>query len=148
MKLGASMRNLVPIVLAVFVFPCSLPAQVVAPESEPTQQATSSENQGQSPITEINEFTKLAYEGGTQPLTTTPAVGTPHRKYKATFEPGTEPLDPDEIRVTILGSGDPFVKSGQASASVRIEVGNEERDFFFFDLGSGALANFNEKWPH
>jgi len=71
-KLGASMRNLAPIVLALFVFPCSLPAQVVAPESKPIQQATSSENQGQSPITEINEFTKLAYEGGTQPLTTTP----------------------------------------------------------------------------
>jgi ribonuclease Z len=138
------MRNLVPIVLALLVFPCSLQAQSVAPESKrPQVETRSSENKGQGPSTEINEFTKLAYEGGSQPLTTTPVVGTPHRKYKSTFEPGTEPLDPDEIRVTILGSGDPFVKSGQASASVLIEVGNEERDFFFFDLGSGSLAHFN-----
>ena len=91
----------------------------------------------------INELTKLAYEGGTLPLTTTPVVGTPNRNYNSTFKPGTEPLDPDEVRVTILGSGDPFVKRGQASASVLIEVGNEEHDLFFFDLGSGALANFN-----
>ena len=143
-NLGASMRNLMPIVLALLVFPCSLPAQGLAPEPKlPQAETRSSENKKQGLNAEINELTKLAYEGGTQPLTTTPVVGTPHRKYKATFEPGTEPLDPDEIRVTILGSGDPFVKSGQASASVLIEVGNEEHDFFFFDLGSGALAHFN-----
>jgi len=86
----------------------------------------------------IDKLTKLAYEGGTVPLTTTPVVGTPNRKYDSTFKPGAEPLAPDEIRVTILGSGDPFVKRGQASASVLIEVGNEQHDFFFFDLGSGA----------
>jgi ribonuclease Z len=92
--------------------------------------------------TEINESTKLAYEGGTLPLTTTPVVGTPDRKYNPTFQAGTEPLDGNEIRVTILGSGDPFVKSSQASASVLVEVGNAPHDFFF-DLGSGALAHFN-----
>jgi ribonuclease Z len=70
-------------------------------------------------------------------------VGTPKRNYDPTFKPGTETLDSDEIRVTILGSGDPFVKKGQASASLLIEVGNEQQDFFFFDLGSGALSNFN-----
>jgi ribonuclease Z len=59
------------------------------------------------------------------------------------LEPGAEPLGTGEVRVTILGSGDPFVKKSQASASVLIEVGNEQHDFFFFDLGSGALANFN-----
>ena len=47
-----------------------------------------------------------------------------------------------EIRVTVLGSGDPFVKSSQACASLLIEVGNPERDLFFFDLGSGAVANY------
>ncbi len=92
---------------------------------------------------EVNETTKLAYEGGMLPLTTTPVVGTPKRSYDTTFKPDTETLDSDEIRVTILGSGDPFVKKGQASASLLIEVGNKEHDFFFFDLGSGALANFN-----
>ena len=94
-------------------------------------------------LTKIDKSTKLAYEGGTQPLTTTPVVGTPTQKYSSTARLAAEPLGPDEIRVTILGSGDPFVKKGQASASVLIEVGNEQRDIFFFDLGSGALANFN-----
>jgi ribonuclease Z len=92
---------------------------------------------------EINELTELAYDGSGLPLTTTPVVGTPSRQYADLFVPGTEPLASDEIRVTILGSGDPFVKKSQASASVLIEVGNAESDFFFFDLGSGSLANFN-----
>ena len=105
------MKNLALIALALLVFLCMLLAQSCAPKTKPAA--------------EINEFAKLAYEGGTLPLTTTPVVGTPNRKYNSTFKPGAEPLDPDEIRVTILGSGDPFVKRGQASASVLIEVGNE-----------------------
>jgi ribonuclease Z len=48
-----------------------------------------------------------------------------------------------EIRVTILGSGDPWIRRSQASGSLLVEVGNPEKDFFFFDLGSGALANFD-----
>jgi ribonuclease Z len=92
---------------------------------------------------EINELTELAYDGAGMPLTTSPVVGTPAREYPDRFVPGTEPLASDEIRVTILGSGDPFVKKSQASASVLVEVGNDEGDFFFFDLGSGSLANFD-----
>jgi len=93
-------------------------------------------------INEINEMTELACEGSSQPLTTTPVVGTPGREYADVLSPGSEPVARGELRVTILGSGDPFVKRGQASASVLIEVGNQERDLFFFDLGSGSLANF------
>jgi ribonuclease Z len=59
------------------------------------------------------------------------------------YVPGTEDLHDGEVRVTVLGSGDPFVRRSQASGSLLIEVGNRERDFFFFDLGSGALANFS-----
>jgi ribonuclease Z len=92
---------------------------------------------------EISDLTELAYDGGGMPLTTTPMVGTPALQYANVLAPGTEPLTSDEIRVTILGSGDPFVKKSQASASLLIEVGNAEGDFFFFDLGSGSLANFN-----
>jgi ribonuclease Z len=92
---------------------------------------------------EINELTELACEGSQHPLTTTPVVGTPGREYASVLHPGAEPLEPGEIRVTILGSGDPFVKRGQASASILVEVGNAEQDTFFFDLGSGSLANFN-----
>jgi ribonuclease Z len=94
-------------------------------------------------VNEINELTELAYDGSGLPLTTSPVVGTPARQYADLFVPGTEPLASNEIRVTILGSGDPFVKKSQASASLLIEVGNVEGDFFFFDLGSGSLANFN-----
>lgn len=92
---------------------------------------------------EIDELTELAYEGSTEQLTTTPVVGTPAHEYPTSLDPGAEEVAPEEVRVTILGSGDPFVKKSQASASVLIEVGNEQRDRFFFDLGSGALANFN-----
>ncbi|MCV7152162.1 guanitoxin biosynthesis MBL fold metallo-hydrolase GntH [Mycolicibacterium pyrenivorans] len=93
--------------------------------------------------TEINEMTELAHEGSSVPLTTTPVVGMPTRDYAPTVIADQERVADGEIRVTILGSGDPFVKRAQASASVLIEVGNEQRDFFFFDMGSGALANFN-----
>jgi len=58
------------------------------------------------------------------------------------YIPGTEELGEDELRVTVLGSGDPWVRRSQASGSLLVEVGNTEKDFFFFDLGSGALANF------
>jgi ribonuclease Z len=92
---------------------------------------------------EINELTELAHEGSTQPLTTTPVAGTPSRAYPELLLPGAEPVGAEEIRVTVLGSGDPFVKKSQAAASLLIEVGNPEQDFFFFDLGSGALANFD-----
>jgi ribonuclease Z len=85
----------------------------------------------------------LAHLGGTQALTTTPIAGTPARQYPTTYVPGTEDLDAGEIRVTVLGSGDPFIKRSQASGSLLIEVGNAEKDFFFFDLGSGSLANFS-----
>ena len=92
---------------------------------------------------EINELTELAYEGSGLALTTTPVVGTPAQPYPDLFVPGAEVLAAGEIRVTILGSGDPFVKKSQASASLLIEVGNADGDFFFFDIGSGSLANFN-----
>ena len=138
------MKNLALIVLALLVFLCMLLAQACAPETKLAQvEPLPLENREHNVNAEINELTKLAYEGGTLPLTTTPVVGTPNRKCNPTFKPGAEPLDSDEIRVTILGSGDPFVKRGQASASLLIEVGNEQHDFFFFDLGSGALANFD-----
>jgi ribonuclease Z len=92
---------------------------------------------------EVTQLTALAFEGSSAPLTTTPVVGTPDRSYPPLLEPGAEPVAPNAIRVTILGSGDPFVKPSQASASVLVQVGNEQGDIFFFDLGSGALKNFN-----
>jgi ribonuclease Z len=91
----------------------------------------------------INGSTKLATEGSLEPLTTTPIVGKSKKSYPNTLVHHDEELASDEVRVTILGSGDPFVKIGQSSASILIEVGNAEKDMFFFDVGSGSLANFN-----
>ena len=93
--------------------------------------------------TKFDELAGLPRGGSVTPLSTTPVVGTPARTYAPTFVPGTEPLAGGEIRVTILGSGDPWIRRSQASGSLLVEVGNPEKDFFFFDLGSGALANFD-----
>jgi ribonuclease Z len=51
-------------------------------------------------------------------------------------------LEDGELRVTVLGSGNPWVTRAQASGSILVEVGNPERDLLVFDLGSGSLANF------
>ena len=92
--------------------------------------------------TKVDDLGGLTHASGVLPLATTPIVGTPARAYAPTFEPGTELLAAGEIRVTILGSGDPWIRRSQASGSLLVEVGNAEKDYFFFDLGSGALANF------
>jgi ribonuclease Z len=83
-----------------------------------------------------------AHLGGTEPLATTPVVGQPVEGLARLYVPGAETLRPGEIRVTVLGSGDPWIRRSQASGSLLIEVGNPEQDFFFFDLGSGTLGNF------
>ena len=54
------------------------------------------------------------------------------------FYPG-EPLADDEIRVTLLGTGTPFPRRGQASASIFVEAGTEK---FLLDCGPGAPQNF------
>lgn len=94
-------------------------------------------------MTPPNATTRLASEGSTVPLTSQSVVGQPRQHYPATVVHKSERLEAGELRITILGSGDPFVKIAQSSASVLIEAGNDERDIFFFDVGSGALANFN-----
>jgi ribonuclease Z len=58
------------------------------------------------------------------------------------FIPGEEELEDGEIRVTVLGSGNPWPTRAQASASILVEVGNHERDIFIFDIGTGAIANY------
>jgi ribonuclease Z len=82
------------------------------------------------------------FAGGTKAITMTPVVGKPRRKYAEVFIPGEEPLADGEIRVTVLGSGNPWPTRAQASASILVEVGNPERDVLIFDLGAGCLANY------
>ena len=91
---------------------------------------------------ELEKLPPLTYMGGTQAVTATPVVGTPQWEYADTFVPGEEPLQDGELRVTVLGSGNPFVTRAQAAASILCEVGNTDRDLLVFDLGSGSLANF------
>ena len=81
-----------------------------------------------------------AYAGGTKAITFTPVVGTPRREYAEMFIPGQEELEDGELRVTVLGSGNPWNTRAQASASILVEVGNPERDILLFDIGSGSLA--------
>ena len=84
-----------------------------------------------------------AYLGGTAPLSTDPVVGSPDVERSEVFLPGSEELSKGEIRVSILGSGLPWVTKSQAAGSVLVEVGNSEKDVFVFDLGAGSLANFS-----
>jgi ribonuclease Z len=83
-----------------------------------------------------------AFAGGTKAISTTPIVGKPRKTYAEMYVPGEEELETGEMRVTVLGSGNPWVTRGQASASVLVEIGNAEHDLLVFDLGSGSLANF------
>jgi ribonuclease Z len=60
------------------------------------------------------------------------------RRYPRFFYPG-EPLLPDELRVTVLGSGSPVTRRSQAAAGMLVETGDGQ--LFVMDLGSGAFAN-------
>jgi len=84
----------------------------------------------------------LSYLGGTKAITMTPVIGTPKYEYADEFIPGEEALADGELRVTVLGSGNPWPTRAQASASILVEVGNPERDVFVFDLGTGSLSNY------
>jgi ribonuclease Z len=83
-----------------------------------------------------------AFMGGSKAITLTPVVGAPRREYAEMFIPGEEALEDGELRVTVLGSGNPWNTRAQASASVMVEVGNPERDILLFDIGSGSTANY------
>jgi len=91
---------------------------------------------------EATTLPKPAFAGGTKAITSTPIVGTPRRKYAEVFVPGEEPIEDGELRVTVLGSGNPWPTRAQSSAGILVEIGNPERDLLVFDLGTGSLANY------
>jgi len=62
------------------------------------------------------------------------------KTYREHYFPNTEPLAPDEMRVTALGTGRPFLRPSQANAGWLIELGNGDR--FQFDFGYGTQTNF------
>ncbi|MHB1836143.1 MAG: MBL fold metallo-hydrolase, partial [Solirubrobacteraceae bacterium] len=91
---------------------------------------------------DLNALPLPEFAGGRGAITTTPVVGEPRRDYAEAFIPGGEELEDGELRVTVLGSGNPWVTRAQASGSILVEVGNPDRDLFVLDLGTGSLANF------
>jgi ribonuclease Z len=94
------------------------------------------------PSDDLSALPLPAFAGGARAITTTPVVGAPRREYADLFIPGEEELEDAELRVTVLGSGNPWVTRAQASGSILVEVGNPERDLLVIDLGSGSLANY------
>ena len=55
------------------------------------------------------------------------------------YYPGSEALEPDEIRIIACGTGMPAARRGQAAACWVFELGNGDK--FLFDLGTGSMAN-------
>ena len=60
--------------------------------------------------------------------------------YAEQYYPNAETLGPDEMRITALGTGRPFLRRSQANASWLVELGNGDR--FVFDFGFGSQMNF------
>ena len=52
------------------------------------------------------------------------------------YYPGTEALEPDEMRIVALGTGMPSPRPKQAAACFLVELGNGDK--FFFDIGAGC----------
>ena len=52
------------------------------------------------------------------------------------YYPGTEALDPDEMRVVACGTGMPSPRPKQAAACWLVELGNGDK--FLFDIGAGS----------
>ena len=55
------------------------------------------------------------------------------------YYPGTEALAADEARVIACGTGMPAARRGQAATCWLVELGNGDK--FFFDVGTGSMAN-------
>ena len=67
--------------------------------------------------------------------TRSPTKGVPRAELDV-YSPGTENLDPDEMRIVALGTGMPSARPKQAAACWLVELGNGDK--FLFDLGAGC----------
>lgn len=63
----------------------------------------------------------------------------PWLKSAANWTPGSEEIQPSEIRVTFMGSS-PVPRPGQMGTSVFVELGNGKN--FIFYMGQGSVANY------
>ena len=57
------------------------------------------------------------------------------------YYPGTEQLQPDEMRVIACGTGMPIPRLKQAAACFLVELGNGEK--FIFDMGEGSFERIS-----
>ena len=63
------------------------------------------------------------------------------------YYPGTESLEPNEMRIVALGTGMPSVRPKQAAACWLVELGNGDK--FLFDIGSGCHERLSaQKIPY
>ena len=58
---------------------------------------------------------------------------------RSVYYPGTEALQPDEMRVIACGSGMPVPSLNQGAACFLVELGNGDK--FIFDMGTGSTRN-------
>ena len=63
----------------------------------------------------------------------------PWLKSAANWFPNTELVQPDEMRVTFMGTA-PMIRPGQMNTSIYVELGNG--DNFIFDIGEGSVSNY------
>jgi ribonuclease Z len=86
---------------------------------------------GPSLLKEVNAAQAQAAEG---PVEWSPTEPFPVR---TVYYPGTEALDPDEMRVIACGSGMPQPRLKQAAGCFIVELGNGDK--FIFDMGEGSF---------
>ena len=67
---------------------------------------------------------------------TSPTAAAPDRYV---YYPGTEELNPDEMRVVACGTGMPAARHGQAATCFLVELGNGDK--FLFDIGAHSMGN-------
>lgn len=74
------------------------------------------------------------------PITKTPVIGTPSKKYPEHYIPGKETLAEDEMRITACGTWGPApMRIGQGASCILAQLGNGES--FIFDIGGGTVGN-------
>jgi len=86
---------------------------------------------GPSLLKEVNAAQAQAAEG---PVEWSPTEPFPVR---TVYYPGTEALEPDEMRVIACGSGMPQPRLKQAAGCFIVELGNGDK--FIFDMGEGSF---------
>ncbi len=57
----------------------------------------------------------------------------------ANWFPNTEEVQPDELRITFMGTS-PTIRPGQMNTSILIELGDGQK--FIFDIGEGSVSNY------